>query len=344
MKVCMIAQHSISMVGGGPKVQALQTARYLPDHGVDVEFFNPWSEYDWKEFDLAHLFGANYMTYDIALRLHQFSIPFVTSSIFFTQRGPAFMRAARLVERVAKRAFSGIWTDYGVSGRVCELSSRVLPNTTDEAMLIEKGFGIPKEKIEVIPNGVEERFYQADPRLFIERYGVRDFILNVGHIGSKRKNVLSLIRALKGIDHPAVIIGKIQRNEYSDRCIEEASRNRNITIIDGLASDSKMLESAYAACSVFALPSYFETPGIAALEAALAGASIAITPYGGTKDYFMNDAVYVEPDSVASIARGIEEALNRPGSSSLRERIYREYLWQRVAEKTARAYHTALKL
>ena len=40
-----------------------------------------------------------------------------------------------------------------------------------------------------------------------------------------------------------------------------------------------LLASAYAAARVFALPSWFETPGLAALEAALAGCSVAITPY-----------------------------------------------------------------
>ncbi len=343
MRVCMIAQHSISMVGGGPRVQALQTARYLADCGVEVEFFNPWNDYDWKRFDLVHLFGANYMTYDIALRLHQFGVPFVTSSIFFTERSPATIRLTRAVERGIKAAFSGVWTDYGFSSRICQLSRRVLPNTTDEAALIERGFEVPASRIEVIPNGVEMRFRDADPEPFIARYGVRDFVLNVGHIGSLRKNVLSLIRALKDVDHPAVIIGKVQKNDYSDSCLREASENRNITIIEGLANDSPMLESAYAACRVFALPSYFETPGIAALEAGLAGANIAITPYGGTKDYFTDQAIYVEPRSTASIAAGIREGLSRPKGNALRERIGREYLWQRVAEKTAAAYRKALE-
>lgn len=342
MRVCIIAQQSISMVAGGPRIQALQTARYLPDYGVEVEFFNPWSDHDWSRFDLAHVFGANHMTYDIALRLHQFGVPFVVSSIFFSERSPAFMRLGRRIEIVANRIFSGIWTDYGFTRRVCELSRRVLPNTSDEGILIERGLGIDGGKIEVIPNGVEERFYYADPTLFIETYGVNDFILNVGHIGSERKNVLSLIRALKSIDHPAVIIGKIQRNDYSDRCLKEAADNPNIRIIDGLDNDSAMLESAYAASRLFALPSRFETPGIAALEAGLAGANVVITKYGGTRDYFGDDAVYVEPDSIDSITEGIKAGLKKERTTKLREHIRKEFLWTRVAEKTARAYRTAL--
>ncbi len=39
---------------------------------------------------------------------------------------------------------------------------------------------------------VDARFYDADPNLFIKQYGVKDFILYVGHIGWGRKNLLSL--------------------------------------------------------------------------------------------------------------------------------------------------------
>lgn len=342
MKVCMIAQHSVTMVAGGPRIQALQTARYLPDYGVDVEFFDAWREYGRDAFDLAHIFGANHMTYDIALRLRQFQRKFVVSSIFYTMRSPAAMRLTLRGERFAKRLFSGVRTDYGFTADVCALSDGVLPNTAEEGRLIEEGLEIDGKKIHVIPNGVEDRFYNADPSLFTKEYGLRDFILCVGHIGSMRKNVLALIRALATIDHPAVIVGQIQKGAYAQQCLEEAAKNRNITIIDGLPNDSPMLESAYAACDVFTLPSLFETPGIAALEAGLAGAKVTITKYGGTKEYFLNHADYVEPSSIASIARGIERALNRPKENTLREHIRKEYLWQRVAEKTAKTYEGIL--
>ncbi len=120
------------------------------------------------------------------------------------------------------------------------------------------------------------------------------------------------------------------------------AKNKNIIIIEGIDHNSNLLESAYAACDVFALPSYFETPGIAALEAALAGAKIVITKNGGTKEYFINDAIYVNHHSVRSIKDGIEQALNRKKNSTLRDRILKEYNWRKVAEKTASAYRQLL--
>jgi glycosyltransferase involved in cell wall biosynthesis len=103
-----------------------------------------------------------------------------------------------------------------------------------------------------------------------------------------------------------------------------------------------LLASAYAACDVFVLPSQFETPGIAALEAGLAGAKIVITPVGGTKEYFRDDAIYVEPSSTESIVQGIQAALKKEKDSSLRTRIQKEFLWDKVGEKTKQVYQSIL--
>ena len=167
--------------------------------------------------------------------------------------------------------------------------------------------------------------------------------MNVGHIGPARKNILNLIHALKNIDHPAVIIGKITDSPYSKQCIEEAKKSKNILIIPGIDNNSELLASAYAAANVFVLPSLFETPGIAALEAALAGSKIVITPHGGTKDYFTTMAQYVEPYSVDSIREGIITSLNEKKNPELKEHIKKEFLWSRVAEKTLTVYKSVLE-
>jgi glycosyltransferase involved in cell wall biosynthesis len=125
--------------------------------------------------------------------------------------------------------------------------------------------------------------------------------------------------------------------------VQEAAKHKHILLIGGLENESEMLASAYAACRVFILPSLFETPGIAALEAGLAGARIVITKFGGTQEYFRDMAIYVDPHSVESIRSGIVRALNADKTSDLRDHIRKEYLWERVAEKTLVAYRDALR-
>jgi glycosyltransferase involved in cell wall biosynthesis len=232
----------------------------------------------------------------------------------------------------------GAWLDYGFLADLCKWSKLIIPNTHKEAELIERGLSINKDKVIVVPNGVEEKFYGADPSLFVSKYGVNNFILSVGHIGPERKNVLRLFRVLKEINHPAVFIGRKEDTEEGRTCLREAEKNSNLLIIDSIPNDSDELASAYAASDVFALPSLFETPGIAALEAALAGSKIVITKYGGTEEYFGKFARYVEPKSMDSITREIVGALKDPENVQLREHIKKNFLWKSVAEKTLSAY------
>ena len=334
----IIAQQSVSMVRGGPLTQLRETARHLSAYGWEVEYFDQWKEFDPARYDAVHIFGASFMTYDTARRLVHFGVPYVVSPIFFTNRSPRTIRMVRRMSRIVARGFSGVRTDYDFTAEVCQGARFVLPNTSDEGRLIAEGMGVPGERIRVVPNGVDTRFADATPELFEREYGLRDFVLNVGHIGSGRKNVLRLMQSMRGLDADLVVIGKVHRGPYAEACMAEAAANPRIHIIEGLPNDSPMLASAYAACRVFALPSIFETPGIAALEAAVAGAAVVITPHGGTRDYFADRATYAEPTSVESIRRGIRTALADGPPEGLADHILRTFAWERVAEQTAEVY------
>lgn len=334
----IIAQQTVSMVEGGPLTQLRETARHLPACGYEVSYFDQWERFDPERYDVVHVFGANFMTYDTVRRLTHFGVPYVVSPIFFTRRSPRVIRLIRRASGLLAGRFGGVRTDYDFTAEICRGARFVLPNTSDEARLIAEGMGVPEERIEVVPNGVDTRFAEATPDLFEREYGVRDFVLNVGHIGSGRKNVLRLIESMEGVDADLVLIGKIHRGRYAEACLRAAGRNGRVRIIEGLANDSPLLASAYAACRVFALPSLFETPGIAALEAAVAGAAVVITPHGGTRDYFADRATYVDPTSVDSIRRGIHTALAKGPATDLADHVAGEFAWERVAERTAGVY------
>lgn len=343
MRVYIASYQAVSILHGGPNTQVRNTIRYLGEHGVEARLFDPWSPFAKADCDLFHLFAANIGTYHLAREIHALGIPLVVSPITYSLHSHAFLRTALAATRMLQKLGQGIWSDYAFTADICRWAAKVLPNSRAEGEVVERGLGIPASKIAVIPNGVDERFAHGDPSLFTQRYGVDRFILNVGHIGHRRKNVLALIKALGQIQHPSVIIGRVIAGAYGDACVQEARKHKHILLIDGLKNDDELLASAYAAADVFVLPSLFETPGIAALEAGLAGAKIVITPYGGTKEYFGTMAEYVEPRSVASIRDGILRALAKKNDSRLQEHIRREFLWQRIAAKTAAVYQDILE-
>ena len=344
MKVTLASYHTIMMRHAGPTTHILQMKKHLEKLGIEIKLMDIWkSREEILKTDLFHLHASNFGVYDLAGYLYSLDTKFVVRPIFFTRRSARTVRTVCKVNSWVQHIAPAIWSNYGITHDICNWAHRVLPNTSDEAKLIRDGLSVPEENITIIPNGVEKRFAEGDPELFYKKYGIKNFILNVGHIGVPRKKTLSLIRALSTIDHPAVIIGRIFPSKEADLCIEEGKKNNNLTIIPGIDHDSPMLASAYAACNVFALPAMYETPGIAALEAGLAGAKVVITPYGGTKDYFEDMATYVDPYSIASIRNGIETVLNQKPDVQLKEHINNNFLWQKVAELTANAYSQILK-
>ena len=344
MEVTLTGFHTIMMRHAGPTTHVLQMKKHLKKMGIDIKLMDMWkTQRAIFNTDLFHIHGTYIGSYDIASYLHAHNKRFVVTPIFFTRRSAHTVRAVCRATSFVQSISQGIWSSYSITQNICNWSHRVLPNTNDEASLIRYGLSIPEKNITVIPNGVEKRFADADPALFYNKYGVRDFILNVGHIGVPRKKTLSLIRALDKIDHPAVIIGKIFPSKEADLCMEEGGKNKNLTIITGIDHDSPLLASAYAASSVFVLPAKYETPGIAALEAGIAGARVVITPYGGTKYYFKDMATYIDPYNINSIRNGIETALNQKPDNRLKNHIINNFLWQKVAELTANIYTQILE-
>ncbi len=341
MKVGFIAPLSIAAVNGGVRTQAQQTAKSLKDLGIEVDFISPWQ--DSIDVDFVHIFTAGPETLGILRRCSEQEIKTVLSPVFFSSRSAKDIALKLKLEKTASKLGSGISSEYGIKAQACNLADILVPNTHEEADLIKHAFDIPSAKVRVIPNGVEERFKLSSPDLFLEKCGLKDFVLFAGHAGAQRKNVIKLLEVATSISQPIVIIGSFYEDEYGEACKSLAKANSNVTLIETQEHDSELLASAYAACNTFILPSLFETPGIAAMEAALAGANIVITRYGGTKEYFKNWAEYVDPKSTDSISMAIKKSLDKPESSDLRNHILQHYTWSRVAELTSEVYNTISK-
>lgn len=340
MKILMIAPLSIGVVNGGVRMQATKTAAHLEKLGVEIDLFNPWEQIDPTTFDAVHLFLAANETLTIAKRLRDLNCKLAVSPVFYTRRSAAIIRQSMNIETIAGKFVKGIFSDYSIKASVCKTADMVLPNTGAEAALIRDGFGIPQRKIRVIPNGVDLHFADATADLFTSTYGIEDFTLFVGDASARRKNVLNLLKEHTPDDQPLVIIGKFDQSDYSEQCMKFINSRENVTFLGPLDHDDPMLASAYAAASVFTLPSQYETPGIAALEAALAGCKIAITKVGGTREVFGNRAEYIDPETKGSIIKAIRNAHNKPASSDLKNHIKSGYSWETIAKQTLNAYQT----
>ncbi|MEO0079658.1 MAG: glycosyltransferase family 4 protein [candidate division WOR-3 bacterium] len=337
MKILFGSFSAITVLSGGVEVQMRSLARELARLGVEVELFDPWKRYRLDEFQLFHLFGAHVGTYHLGRAIKSLGMKLAVTPVFFSRHNPARVAATvGMAMRLRKRG--GFWTEHVFCKELCDMADIVLPNTQAEADMLIKAFGIPEGRIRHLPNGVEERFYHARPDAWIKEFGTKGFILYAGHIGWGRKNLLPLLKVLEKTRLPAVLIGPVVANEYGAQCQAVIARSENIKLIPGLPPDSPLLESAYAACDTLVLPSFYETPGLAALEAGLAGAKVCITRFGGTVEYFGEFATYLDPFSEESILKAIRQSLAKPRGTELREHIRANFLWSSAATKLLEVY------
>jgi len=365
MKVIFGSFQAITILEGGVKTQVSALKQGLEKLGVEVLLFDAWEKYSLMNIDLVHLFCAHIGTYHLAKSIqalnmnpapmqidsHEKShnmishenvglcrggVKLVVTPVFYSRQSPRFIRSVLTITKPLSKI--GIVYPYMIARELCSMATIVAPNTQKECNLVQNGLKVPNTKIKLLPSGVDERFYHADPSLFTNKYGMKDFILYVGHIGWHRKNLLPFLKVCQKIEIPLVLIGKIIQNDYGKKCLEFIKSRRNTILITDIEHTDPILASAYAACDTLVLPSYYETPGLVALEAGLAGAKIVITKYGGTDEYFKNYAQYVEPSSEYSIKQGILTSLEQKKSNELREHIKNNFLWKHAAEKLINIY------
>ncbi|MEO0072658.1 MAG: glycosyltransferase family 4 protein [candidate division WOR-3 bacterium] len=336
MKILFGSYQAISILEGGVKTQVWALKTELEKLGHEVTLFNSWENIQLRDYDFVHLFCAHIGTYHLAQAISALGVKIILTPIVFSRRHPTFIKLMLPYTKLAAK-FGGFYHYYIVS-ELSRQAKLILANTQAECDLIHRAFGVSRNKIKFLPNGVEERFYFAEPDLFTQKYGLKDFMLYVGHIGWPRKNLLRFLEVSCEFDVPLVLIGKILENSYAHACVELIKKRRHTLVISDLDYQSPILASAYAACDLFILPSYYETPGLAALEAALAGAKIVITQYGGTKEYFREYAHYLNPYSKSSIRAAITQTLSKKKEPQLREYIRQNYLWRRCAEDLVEIY------
>ncbi len=345
MKVAFFTYPSAFQNIGGGEIQLLKTKEYLEKEGVEVHLFDFWRDRV-ECFDLLHIFGSVKDCLGLAQTAKSRGIPVAVSPVFWSDFPRAFFMEGSLTERglLAMRHLVKIICPIFPSSRrkLLAMADLILPNSEMEKWQITRLFAVSPEKIKMVPNAVEVSGTAPNLELFRSRYGPEPFILSVGRI-EPRKNQLNLIRAAKKIPRMRlVLIGSpVSGYEaYDWKCRREGEGFT--TFIPRLNHSDPLLVSALAACEVFVAPGWFETPGLAALEAALVGCRLAVTSGGSTREYFGEEVEYLDPASVSGIHTAIEKALKEPGSTSLRLKVLENFTWKHAAHKTLEAYRWAL--
>ncbi|GIW01531.1 glycosyltransferase family 4 protein [Roseiflexus sp.] len=214
-------------------------------------------------------------------------------------------------------------------------------------------FDTPREKIEVVPNGVVIRpapFDSNEERLAFRRRFVRDdqqLVFSVGRIVYE-KGLHLLVDAwsqvLMQFPQARLVIAGV--GAYLDALRERAQRAglADSILFTGRISDDER-DRLYHAADAAVFPSLYEPFGIVALEAMAAKCPVIVAHTGGLAEVVKlhETGLTVYPNNVDSLAWGIRHTLAHPDWSQQRAtNAFREvgarYNWQTIAQMTVEIY------
>ncbi len=299
-------------------MQLLQSKAALELRGYTIGLYNMWNPQ--SEFSI----------------FHQFSVASGLEEVFDTYKNSG---KKMILSPILWANFQETSEAYRYIRSLLNSSDGILTNSNIESEQIAKDFSIPREKFFKTRNSIDSKFLvDGSAELFRKATGISsEFVLSVANI-DQRKNTAALVRACKKLNLPLACIGHIRDRHYFDSFKKEYSAFFHL----GPSSDVEFLKSAYRACRVFALPSFCETPSIAALEAASQGAPIVITKEGSTTEYFGSSALYVDPRDDSSIEECIMHAWRNGPRSGVAAEIRRMYTWEKTAEEISAVYKNVL--
>jgi len=341
-------------VPGGTAVAALRVARELAAMGVDLAGVRaahlraPAPGYE-PSVPTRALPVPGPLLYDAWARLGRPSVQRATGPVDLIHATTLLAppRSAPLVVTIHDVAFVHEPTQF--TRRGTRLFHQSLRRVAAEADLILasseatardcRAVGIREERLRIVRLGVDVvPAPPTDVSATRHRYGLTEPYLLFAGTFEPRKNLVSLLRAFDRLDteHLLVLVGPSGWGHQP-----RPARNERVRLL-GFVPE-RDLRALYAGADAFCYPSIREGFGLPVLEAMAQGAPVVTSLGTATEEVAGDAAELVDPEDPASIAAGIERALERREVlSELGPKRAAAFPWHTTAELTLDAYRSVL--
>jgi glycosyltransferase involved in cell wall biosynthesis len=253
---------------------------------------------------------------------------------FFTRRERLYFKPLRFLTHRADR--------------VCTVSG------CERSRLVQFGYA-PAERVDVVPNAVDEGFAprehidDVEAETILDRFNTPDrFVLYAGRL-NVRKNVAALVRAIAHLttrDLELLVVGAPDRTAENLSLVADQAGVSNRVRLLGRVSDAE-LKVLYSAATVFCFPSLDEGFGLCPLEAMASGTPAVVSNAPVMIETCGDAAVYVNPKDPKAIARAIDDLVSdATRHTELRyagiERA-RSFNWNDSARRLLASVHAAVR-
>lgn len=217
-------------------------------------------------------------------------------------------------------------------------------------------FGLPEDKLIMIPNGVNIHVYEntknEDCESFRVNYALPEekIVLFVGRLVYE-KGIHILINAIPKVLGRAnakfIIVGSGYMKEQLLKIVRSMRLEHKVLFM-GFVDDATLLRLQKCA-DVSVVPSLFEPFGIVALEAMAAKSPVVVSDTGGLSEIVDHDVTGFKayPNNPDSLAWGITKILTDENyKKHIRENAYKKvqekYDWQKIAQRSKEVYKAVL--
>src|SRR6266853_65389 len=273
---------------------------------------------------------------------------------------PYVMTVHDMLEHLSRaRRQTGFWGSFHFQStkRVLRGAARLFAVSNVTKIEMEKLFGIPPGRIEVVYNAIDERFLHghasaADRQLIAERYQVTyPFLLYAGRI-SPHKNVVRMIEAFSALktelekdqafpDLKLIIIGDdLSGNPDLRRTVVRSGVQNDVRFLGFVPIE--VLRTFYDQAKIFVFPSLYEGFGLPPLEAMAHGTPVVTSNVSSLPEGVGNAAVLVNPENVFEIMRALHRVLlDKALRDRMKERGYQQatkFSWEKSVRRILEVY------
>ncbi len=240
------------------------------------------------------------------------------------------------------------------NGLLFRMCSHFIVHSETNAMQLNDFYGVPKEKISVIPMGTHDTYVRNAGHAGKKEFGIGEGAKTILYFGTIKnyKGVGSLIEAFTGVAQKnknavLVIAGEpwIDWNEYQAMIGRQGLSGRIITHLKYIPMTE--VEKYFAAADLVVLPyEFFDAqsgPGNIALAF---GKPLVVTNVGGLPELVKNKMCVVEPNKPEELAKAIsriiaDEKLLAELANDSKE-LAKKFSWENSARKTIEVYEKLL--
>ncbi|HVU27885.1 MAG TPA: glycosyltransferase family 4 protein [Verrucomicrobiae bacterium] len=331
MKILIHCNLPFSFTHGGLQTQIEQTKLALEKIGVETEWLRWWDEK--QTGDVLHFFGR--MSSVQIQMVRQNGMKVVMAELLTAQgsRSPSQLWLQRTMNAAVARFAPGYFS-AAFNWKSYQLADACIALTPWEAHLMNYLFNAPKERTYVVPNGVEEIFFEP-----LE--SVRGKWLVCTATITERKRVLELARAAVRAQTPVWIIGNpyADTDAYGRNFSRFARENPAFIRYEGSIGDRAQLAKIYREARGFVLLSAMESLSLSALEAAACGCPLLLSDLPWARETFGEQANYcpvTAPERMAGFLKKFYTAA--PSLKSLAKPL----TWIDVAQQLKTVYERVL--